>query len=124
MQGGPQADISSVSAVSQLSRGEHVTHQQLGRGLAERWDGVEAGCGHQPRLASPVVLAQGPTIRGQQGLLLGQDYQVPLLEGQEGDIICRSHTHTQEQKEQQGHAWGMFLTARHSPSSASQRAPF
>ena len=73
-----------------------MSYQQLCRGLGDRWDGVEAGRGHQPRLLGPVILGQGPVLRGQQPLLLCQDQQVPLLEGQEGGILykSRSHRHT------------------------------
>lgn len=75
-----------------------MSYQQLGRGLGDRWDGIDAGRGHQSRLARPVILAQGPVLRGQQPLLLCQDQQVPLLEGQEGGVICNFRSHTGAEK--------------------------
>lgn len=75
--------------------GMRTGYQKLCRGLGDRRDGIEAGGKHQPRLACPVILALDPILRGQQPLLLCQDQQVPLLEGQEGDIICNYKSHTQ-----------------------------
>lgn len=70
-------------------------YQQLCRGLGDRRDGIEAGGEHQPCLACPVILALDPILRGQQALLFCQDQQIPLLEGQEGDVICNYRSHTQ-----------------------------
>lgn len=78
--------------------GLSAAYQQLRRGFGDCRDGIETGGGHKPHAARPVVLAQGPALRSQQPLLLRQDHQVPLLEGQEGNVTWNSKSHTQGQR--------------------------